>query len=160
MQQVAPSRAFQFDPATSVCESLLPVAHSHYGNAMINRIYIVCAFAFCAVTLAACSSSPDQILRGASLPGVAVASVDNSFEPQTVSVVVGQSVIWTNTGRNRHDIKIKKAQSDFGIDQDSFTPLTGTYTYAFSKPGSFVYYCSIHGTAKGKGMAGTIVVSK
>ena len=121
---------------------------------------MVSAFAICAVMLTACSSSVGQIPRGASLAGVAVASADNSFEPQIVSVVVGQSVIWTNTGRNRHDVKVKKVPTDFGIDQDSFVPLTGTYTYAFSKPGSFVYYCSIHGTAKGKGMAGTIVVSK
>jgi len=110
--------------------------------------------------LSACSSSVTQIPRGASLPSVAVESVDNSFEPQTVSVAVGQSVTWTNTGRNRHDIHMKKGPTDFGVDQDSFVPLTGTYTYSFSKPGSFVYYCSIHGTAKGKGMAGTIVVSK
>ena len=160
MQQVAPSRAYQFDPAISVCEFLLHVAHSHYGEAMSDRILTVRAIALCAITLAACSSSVTQIPRGASLPSVAVASVDNSFEPQTVSVVVGQSVIWTNTGRNRHDVKVKKVPTDFGIDQDAFVPLTGTYTYAFSKPGSFVYYCSIHGTAKGKGMAGTIVVSK
>ena len=160
MQQVAPSRAYQFDPAISVCEFLLHVAHSHYGEAMSDRILTVRAIALCAITLAACSSSGDQVPRGVGLPNVAVASVDNSFEPQTVSVVVGQSVIWTNTGRNRHDVKVKKVPTDFGIDQDAFVPLTGTYTYAFSKPGSFVYYCSIHGTAKGKGMAGTIVVSK
>lgn len=127
---------------------------------MIKPMSTLSAFAFCAITLTACSSSVTQIPRGASLPSVAIASVDNVFEPQTVSVTVGQSVIWTNTGRNRHDIKVKKAPTNFGIDQDSFTPLTGTYTYAFSKPGSFVYYCSIHGTAKGKGMAGTILVSK
>lgn len=160
MQRVAPLRAFQFDLAISVCEFLLHVAHSHYGKAMIKHVAMVGAFAICAVMLTACSSSVTQIPRGASLPSVAVASVDNSFEPQTVSVVVGQSVTWTNTGRNRHDVKVKKVPTDFGIDQDSFIPLTGTYTYAFSKPGSFVYYCSIHGTAKGKGMAGTIVVSK
>ena len=127
---------------------------------MINRITTVSAFAVCAVVLSSCSSSVTQIARGASLPSVAVESVDNSFEPQTVSVAVGQSVTWTNTGRNRHDIHMKKGPTDFGVDQDSFVPLTGTYTYSFSKPGSFVYYCSIHGTAKGKGMAGTIVVSK
>ena len=127
---------------------------------MITRIPTVRAIVLCAITLAACSSSVDQIPRGASLPGVAVASADNSFEPQIVSVAVGQSVIWTNTGRNRHDIWMKKGPSNFGVDQDSFVPLTGTYTYAFSKPGSLIYYCSIHGTAKGKGMAGTIVVLK
>ena len=160
MQLVAPSRAFLFDLAISVCDLLLLTARSRYGETMINRITTVSAFALCAITLTACSSSVTQIPRGASLPSVAVASVDNSFEPQTVSVVVGQSVTWTNTGRNRHDVKVKKVPTDFGIDQDSFIPLTGTYTYAFSKPGSFVYYCSIHGTAKGKGMAGTIVVSK
>ncbi|MSO32547.1 MAG: hypothetical protein EXQ64_07020 [Ilumatobacteraceae bacterium] len=160
MQQVAPSRAFQFDPAISVCEFLLQVRHSNSGEAMITRIPTVRAIVLCAITLAACSSSVDQIPRGASLPGVAVASADNSFEPQIVSVAVGQSVIWTNTGRNRHDIWMKKGPSNFGVDQDSFVPLTGTYTYAFSKPGSLIYYCSIHGTAKGKGMAGTIVVLK
>lgn len=160
MQQVAPSRAFQFDLAISVCDLLLQIARSRFGYAMINRIPTLSAIAFCVITLAACSSSVTQIPRGASLPSVAIASVDNAFEPRTVPVAVGQSVIWTNTGRNRHDIKIKKLPTDFGIDQDSFVPLTGTYTYAFSKSGSFVYYCSIHGTAKGKGMAGTIVVSK
>lgn len=160
MQRVALLRAFQFDLAISVCDLLLLTACSRYGESMINRIATAFTFAVCAVMITACSSSGGQVPRGVGLPSVAVASVDNSFEPQTVSVVVGQSVIWTNTGRNRHDVKVKKVPTDFGIDQDAFVPLTGTYTYAFSKSGSFVYYCSIHGTAKGKGMAGTIVVSK
>ncbi len=160
MQRVAPLHAFQFDLVISVCDLLPLDSHSRYGEAMINRIPTAIAFAACVVLITACSSSGTQIPRGVGLPSVAVASVDNSFEPQTVSVVVGQSVTWTNTGRNRHDVKVKKVPTDFGIDQDAFVPLTGTYTYAFSKSGSFVYYCSIHGTAKGKGMAGTIVVSK
>lgn len=127
---------------------------------MSNRHAIQGVATIFALLLSGCGSPSANSNRGSRLGAVGVASVDNEYEPRDITLVVGQAVKWTNTGRNQHDIKIKKGPANFGVDQDAFEPLTGTYTYAFNKPGTFVYYCSIHGTASGKGMAGAIKVTR
>jgi plastocyanin len=33
-----------------------------------------------------------------------------------------------------------------------------SYQFKFTKPGTYVYYCKLHGTPAGQGMAGKIVV--
>ncbi len=130
---------------------------------MLGRMSIGFAASCAAVlftgVLYGCGSDSVSSSRGEQLPTVRVISADNAYEPRDISVAVGQSIEWTNIGNNLHDIRIKKGPSNFGIDDKAFEPLTGTYSYAFKKTGMFVYYCTIHGTASGKGMAGTIKVT-
>lgn len=68
---------------------------------------------------------------------VSVAILDFLFEPQDVTVGVGDTVSWTNEGEKRHD-----------VDSDAFeseTLETGeSYSFTFSDPGTFDYICGIH----------------
>ena len=86
---------------------------------------------------------------------VAVGAVDNVFKAETITVTAGSKVTWTNAGRNDHNIKPADA-GDFGVDTAAFKP-GATYTATFSTPGTYHYYCSIHGT-KDRGMVGTVEV--
>jgi plastocyanin len=76
-----------------------------------------------------------------------------SFSPSTVTVDAGQPVCWSWSGTSsQHTVK---------ADDDSFTSgpadTHGTFQRTFSTPGTFGYYCQVHGSPTG-GMRGTIVV--
>jgi plastocyanin len=86
-----------------------------------------------------------------------------SFEPEKLTVKVGTKVIWkagdgightvtTGTFTLGSDGLRTKENPDGLIDK----PLSSgkDVTYTFTKPGKYVYYCSIH-----KGMAGEIDVT-
>jgi len=92
---------------------------------------------------------------GAQAGEVTIAAVDNVFKADTITVTAGAKVTWTNAGRNDHNIKPVDT-GQFGVDTGSFKP-GSTYTATFSTPGTYHYYCSIHGT-KDRGMIGTVEV--
>lgn len=76
-----------------------------------------------------------------------------SFSPAVVTVDPGQPVCWTWSGTTaEHTIK---------ADDGSFTsgpPATqNTFQRTFNTPGTFGYYCQVHGSPTG-GMRGTVIV--
>ena len=68
---------------------------------------------------------------------------------------------WTNQGRNPHDIvgtaETTEYAPKFGVQTTSFAPQGGTYEFKFTKPGVYLYYCSLHGTPD-QGMVGAVIV--
>lgn len=88
-----------------------------------------------------------------------VKAIDNNFLPQSLEVVAGTEVVFENSGRNAHnivpegDLEVKS----WGVLDAAFEP-KDTYSHVFDTPGTYVYYCTIHGTASA-GMFGTIVVT-
>ncbi|HEY6698953.1 MAG TPA: plastocyanin/azurin family copper-binding protein [Acidimicrobiales bacterium] len=85
-----------------------------------------------------------------------VTALDNSFRPENIEVVAGTEVVWTNKGRNEHNI-LHVEGDDWGVEVDDFQP-GAAYSHTFDEAGVYHYYCSIHGTTDA-GMIGTIVVS-
>ena len=97
---------------------------------------------------------------GPSVPGsssVRVSAVDNSFQPERVSLGAGTEVVWSNEGRNDHNI-IPVEGSGWGVATDSFHA-GDTYRYVFTDSGTYQYYCSLHGTAEA-GMVGAVDVTE
>jgi plastocyanin len=96
-------------------------------------------------------------------PKTQVVAQDNRFVPENIRINVGQTVRWTNQGRNQHDIKQANAASayskPFGTSVADFPPQGGSYEYTFSKPGAYPYYCTLHGTPD-QGMVGTVIVGE
>ena len=75
---------------------------------------------------------------------------DFKFNPATLTVPVGTTVVWTNNDEEPHTIAAKDGSfRSPGMDTH------GTYTYTFATPGSFEYICSIHPF-----MTGTVVVTR
>ena len=64
-------------------------------------------------------------------------------------------VVCTNVGRNDHDVA-PSAGGGLGVEQESFRP-GQTYSYVFTAPGEYPYYCTLHGSPT-VGMIGVIVV--
>ena len=62
------------------------------------------------------------------------------FSPKTLTVPVGTTVTWKNTTQVAHTVT-----SDNGASFDSgIVPAGGTFTFTFTKAGSYAYHCDIH----------------
>ena len=89
---------------------------------------------------------------------VKISAVDNNFKAEDVTVTAGSQISWTNAGRNDHNVAADPANGggDYGVATDKFKP-GESYTTTFATPGTYHYFCSIHGTNQ-RGMIGTITV--
>lgn len=86
-----------------------------------------------------------------------IQAIDNTFRRDTVEIVAGTEVEWQNRGRNDHNI-VPVDGADWGVvDPTQFGPKV-KYSYVFTTPGTYAYYCTIHGTSS-KGMVGVITVT-
>jgi plastocyanin len=79
---------------------------------------------------------------------------NNRFEPANVSIPLGTTVTWTWAG-GFHDV----TPTGNPVFTPSGAPVTppNTYSQTFNSPGTYLYFCSVHGSAN-SGMRGTIVV--
>jgi plastocyanin len=88
-------------------------------------------------------------------PEAEVKVLDNSFNDQNIQVAPGTKVVWTNDGRQDHDIRPAEGHG-WGVEPADFGP-QAVYEQTFDEPGTYRYFCSLHGTADA-GMIGAIVV--
>ena len=87
---------------------------------------------------------------------VRVLAIDNNFRPAAIAAKVGDTVEFTNKGKNDHNV-LPQSGSGWGVDTPGFHP-GDVYSHVFNAPGVYAFYCSIHGTNK-VGMVGTITVT-
>ncbi|HEX9369421.1 MAG TPA: cupredoxin domain-containing protein [Roseiflexaceae bacterium] len=80
---------------------------------------------------------------------------DFEFDPKTITVNVGDTIHWKNTGQKEHT-----AQADDGSFNSGDLEAGKEFSFTFSKAGTFPYYCKYHGGPGGKGMSGTITVAE
>jgi plastocyanin len=72
--------------------------------------------------------------------------IDNfTFGPGTVTVSAGTTVTWTN----RDDIPHTVVNTD-GVFKSKVLDTDEKFSYTFTKPGIFPYFCSIHPKMTGK----------
>ena len=71
-------------------------------------------------------------------------------------MAAGTEVVWENDGRNEHNV-IPVEGDEWGVEADEFAP-GDSYSYRFTEPGTYDYYCSLHGTTTA-GMVGSITVT-
>ena len=102
---------------------------------------------------------------------VEVQVLDNSYRPIDITIKAGTEVRFDNKGRNEHNILPDFVKSDAELTELLSTGESATawgvvstelapgdeYSHVFLEPGSYPYYCSIHGVP-GKGMYGVVVV--
>ena len=106
----------------------------------IRWIFVCAAAVITAFTLTV-GIRPILALRPAENPAVGAAvKIDNfSFGPADVKIPVGTTVTWTNRDDVPHvvasDAKLFKSKP---LDTDDH------FSFTFTKPGTYVYYCAIH----------------
>jgi plastocyanin len=117
--------------------------------------FVACAF----LGVAACGSSKPKsvpIPAPTDLRGRKQVEIDaklNQFTPAAVIVDVGTSVTWRNTDTVAHNVEKSADALDFGAkfgaDASRFGP-GQTYSFAFVRPGTYFYTCTIHTLMSGK----------
>lgn len=95
-------------------------------------------------------TTPDDAPAGDSA-GVQI--VDNSFQPASLSAAARVAVTWTHSGSNPHT-----ATADDGSFSSGRLSPGDTFQFTFDQPGTYAYYCEVHGGPGGTGMSGVIVV--
>lgn len=75
-----------------------------------------------------------------------------SFNPPTLTISVGTTVIWTNRTTTPHTITSDTGTFNSGLND----PIEAgfTFIYKFTKPGTYKYHCALHPT-----MTATIIVA-
>jgi plastocyanin len=71
-----------------------------------------------------------------------------TFVPGVIFVDAGTTVTWSNLDGEDHTVT-----SATGVFSGNLPANPGTYSYTFSKPGTYNYYCAIHTY-----MTGSVVV--
>ncbi len=108
--------------------------------------------------LAACGGSSSAKTPPTTVPtdlrGKAAVEIDakgNQFTPAAIIVDAGTKVTWRNTDPVLHNVKKAADAVDFGaaFGTDSLAP-GGSYSFTFTKVGTFPYECTIHAGMTGK----------
>lgn len=77
---------------------------------------------------------------------------DNSFDPATKNVNLGDTIKWTNSGANTHNVTF---DAPLTANLGDMSPGGSVFSPAFTTPGTFTYFCRFH---QSSGMRGTVVV--
>ena len=79
-----------------------------------------------------------------------VSLAEHFFDPALLTVKAGTTVTWRNVGQQTHDVNAR--------DGSFHSPLLGpggTFSYTFTTPGRYRYFCVPH---EGDGMIGEVDV--
>ena len=113
-------------------------------NSLLSGIVLVLPLALASILVL----QPTRA-KGAPAASPLEVQVDNfTFGPATLTVPVNSTVTWVN----KDDLPHTVASSD-GVFKSKALDTDDKYSYTFSKPGTYGYFCSIHPK-----MVGTIVV--
>ena len=111
-------------------------------------------FAFLALAAVACSkdstSSPPDLCANSGAAATVSAADDYTFTPDTVTITVGQSVCWQNTGQLVHIVN-EDANRWGGYLAGGQTYV---HTFTLAGAGTVPYHCIQHST-----MTGTVIVN-
>jgi plastocyanin len=112
-----------------------------------------------AASFGACNSDGAEVVLVEGVT-VDVDVLDNTYEPEALEVAAGTEVRFTNRGRNEHDVVPVDGGDDadgLAVSLDELEP-GASVTRRLTAPGTYDYYCSIHGTETA-GMIGTVTVT-
>ena len=101
-------------------------------------------YALIALLLAGCSepkkTATDDSKTPATAPAAVEVRIDNfTFTPGTITISPGTSVTWTN-----HDDVPHTATSTAKVFKSQTLDTDEKYTFTFTKPGTYPYYCAVH----------------
>ena len=90
------------------------------------------------------------ITEGSAYP--ACSETDSCFDPHTITVEPGTAVTWTNQDNVLHTVTESAPDPEF----DEWVNIGEEFTYTFDEPGTYAYGCTIHPTASGVVIVGSV----
>jgi len=133
-----------------------------------SRTLILFAIFAVAIAVAAVLTLLPEPAKAAGSPTVIkMADKQPFYAPEKVSIKVGDTVQWVNDGQTVHSVSTTVANAQNPKDtsmpkgaqafDSGFIPPGGDFSYTFTVPGTYKYFCLPHEKA---GMVGVIVVKK
>src|SRR5215467_15825295 len=114
----------------------------------MKNVVRICVLALLFVAVFSLIVAKGEAPRAAA-PASLEVGIDNfSFGPQSVTVAAGSTVKWTN----RDDIPHTVVSTE-GVFKSRVLDTDESFSFTFSKPGNYPYFCSIH-----PHMTGSVVV--
>jgi plastocyanin len=111
----------------------------------------------CASSSTNSSSSTSAVGAAVTIPKGARAgpSAAPGYSPDTITVVIGinNTVTWTNNDTVDHTVASSSVPAGAANFTSPMIAPAGTYTYTFTVPGTYSYYCTLHAW-----MTGTVIV--
>jgi plastocyanin len=109
-----------------------------------------------ALSLIGCGNSSNQSYGGGGTTqpttpqpaGNNVTLQNFAFNPQNITIAVGDSVTWINKDSTNHTVTGDKVGSGDDFDSGSFGN-GAEFTHTFTQAGTYPYHCSIHTNMKG-----------
>ena len=133
-----------------------------------SRIIVRIAIVVAALAIAASLALLPNPAKAASNPVVInMADKQPFYTPDKATIKIGDTVKWVNNGETVHSVSTSAANAQNPNDtsmpkgatafDSGFIPPGGDYSYTFTVPGTYRYFCLPHEKA---GMVGMIVVKK
>ncbi len=109
-----------------------------------SRIIVVGAIVSVSLLFAGCQAAtqtptPSPVIQVQPVAGSKVSISQNAFSPGNLLVKVGQKVTWTNNDSYAHTIT-----SDDGTFDSGNLGSGQSFSFTFTKAGTFKYHCTIH----------------
>ena len=114
------------------------------------QLAVSLAFIFAVSVTSSAEENDGTTQSGAKPTSVEMKSI--SYDPKSVEVPVGGSIVWTNKAFTNHTATSEDDGKTF--DTGEIKPNESSSSVKFDKEGEFKYHCTIHG----KTMSGTVVV--
>ncbi len=70
---------------------------------------------------------------------------DHLYKPDNITVTAGTKVTWTNLDQDPHTVKEKDNNKFHSTALDT----NDSYSYTFTAPGTYKYFCTLHPTMVG-----------
>ncbi len=96
------------------------------------------------------AASGSTVTTGSATSGseIEVIMANRAYDPDTVTIKVGDTVTWINEDAPRHDVV-----ADNGEFKSDLFDKGQSFSFTFTTVGTYPYHCTIH-----PGMTGTIIV--
>jgi plastocyanin len=133
------------------------------GLGAASLLIAAAALAGCSAQAAPSPAAPSSAVAAPAGPVINLSSL--MFNPPTTTVPVGTTITWRNDEPITHTVTsgryegidettgLRSSQDPDGTFEAKLEGKGKTFSFTFTKPGSYTYYCDIH-----QGMNATIVV--
>jgi plastocyanin len=121
--------------------------------ALLAMLVLAVALAGCTANQGTAPQSTGTAAPAAPAAGPGTITIRSfAFSPQEITVAQGTTVTWTNQDSAPHTITSDTGAPE-AISSDSLSQ-GASFSFTFTKPGTYPYHCSIHPSMKG-----TIIVT-
>jgi len=132
-----------------------------------RTLVLVAIFAAAILAAVALALLPTPAKAAGTPVVIKMADKEPFYTPEKATIKVGDTVQWVNDGQTVHSVSTTAANAQKRGDasmpkgaqafDSGFIPPGGDYSYTFTVPGTYKYFCLPHEKA---GMVGVIVVKK